>query len=113
MSTILNPFSIDGCLNVPDILCAAGDVRKLSSSAVLVLFEFSLLSSDTKSKLFLTYCMDLYGSQLWNYGYGGIIYTRDIPLNEIIALRLLSRSVLCCVEKSNTFNMKITILYTL
>ena len=34
MSTILNPFSIDGCLNVPDILCAAGDVRKLSSSAV-------------------------------------------------------------------------------
>ena len=29
-----------------------------------------MLSSDNKSKLISTYCMDLYGSQLWNYGTG-------------------------------------------
>ena len=29
-----------------------------------------MLSSDIKSKLISTYCMDLYGSQLWNYGTG-------------------------------------------
>ena len=32
--------------------------------------DFSMLSSDIKSKLISTYCMDLYGSQLWNYGTG-------------------------------------------
>ena len=35
-----------------------------------VRFDFSMLSSDIKSKLISTYCMDLYGSQLWNYGTG-------------------------------------------
>ncbi len=30
--------------------------------------DFSQLSSDIKSNLMSTYCMDLYGSQLWNYG---------------------------------------------
>ena len=29
-----------------------------------VRFDFSMLSSDIKSKLISTYCMDLYGSQL-------------------------------------------------
>ena len=33
-------------------------------------FDFSMLSRDTKSILFFTYCMDIYGSQLWNYGTG-------------------------------------------
>ena len=36
----------------------------------VVRFDFSMLSSDIKSKLLSTYCMDLYGSQLWNYGTG-------------------------------------------
>ena len=27
-----------------------------------------MLSSDIKSKLISIYCMNLYGSQLWNYG---------------------------------------------
>ena len=57
-----------------------------------VRFDFSMLSSDIKSKLISTYCMDLCGSQLWNYGTG---YPES------------------CVEKSNTFNMEITISYTL
>ena len=35
-----------------------------------VRFDFSMLSSNIKSKLISTYCMDLYGSQLWNYGTG-------------------------------------------
>ena len=35
-----------------------------------VRFDFSMLSSDIKSKLISTYCMDLYGSQLWSYGTG-------------------------------------------
>ena len=35
-----------------------------------VRFDFSMLSRDIKSKLIFTYCMDLYGSQLWNYGTG-------------------------------------------
>ena len=35
-----------------------------------VRFDFSMLSSDIKSRLISTYCMDLYGSQLWNYGTG-------------------------------------------
>ena len=35
-----------------------------------VRFDFSMLSSDIRSKLISTYCMDLYGSQLWNYGAG-------------------------------------------
>ena len=59
-----------------------------------VRFDFSMLSCDIKSKLISTYCMDLYGSQLWNYGTG------------------YPETFLCCVEKSNTFNMEITISYT-
>ena len=35
-----------------------------------VRFDFSMLSSDIKSKLISTYCLNLYGSQLWNYGTG-------------------------------------------
>ena len=35
-----------------------------------VQFDFPMLSSDIKSTLIFTYCMDLYGSQLWNYGIG-------------------------------------------
>ena len=35
-----------------------------------VRFDFSMLSNDIKSKLISIYCMDLYGSQLWNYGTG-------------------------------------------
>ena len=50
---------------------------------------FSVLSSEIKSKLFFTYCMDRYGSQLSNYCTG---YPK---------------------EKSNTFNMEITISHTL
>ena len=32
-----------------------------------VRFDFSMLSSNIKSNLVSTYCMDLYGSQLWKY----------------------------------------------
>ena len=32
-----------------------------------VLFDFKDIPSDVKSKLTDTYCLDLYGSQLWKY----------------------------------------------
>ena len=32
-----------------------------------VLFDFSSISCDIKSRLMSTYCLDLYGSSLWNY----------------------------------------------
>ena len=32
-----------------------------------VLFDFKNISSDVKSKLIDTYCLDLYGSQLWKH----------------------------------------------
>ena len=48
--------------------------EKLNISVILICnevrFDFSMLSSDIKSKLISTYCMELYGSQLWNYGTG-------------------------------------------
>ena len=31
------------------------------------LYEFKRVPCHVKSKLFATYCLDLYGSQLWNY----------------------------------------------
>ena len=39
--------------------------------------DFSMLSSELKSKLIDTYCMDLYGSNLWNFasGYVNKLYT--------------------------------------
>ena len=59
-----------------------------------VQFDFSMFSSGIKSKLTFTYCMNLYGSQLWNYG---TVY----PETFYVAWR------------RNTFNMEITISYTL
>ena len=32
-----------------------------------ILFDFSFISCDIKSRLMSTYCLDLYGSSLWNY----------------------------------------------
>ena len=32
-----------------------------------VLFDFSSISCDIKSRFMSTYCLDLYGSSLWNY----------------------------------------------
>ena len=49
-------------------------------------FDFSMLSSDIKSKLISTYCMDLYGSQLWNYGTG-------LPETFYVAWRKVTRLI--------------------
>ena len=32
-----------------------------------ILFDFSSISCDIKSRLMSTYCLDLYGSSIWNY----------------------------------------------
>ena len=32
-----------------------------------VIYDFKNVPCDIKSKLLATYCLDLYGSQLWNY----------------------------------------------
>ena len=45
-----------------------------------------MLSSDIKSKLISTYCMDLYGSQLWNYctGYPETFYVAWRKVTRLI-----------------------------
>ena len=60
-----------------------------------VRFEFSMLSCDTKSKFL--FC---------------ILYETLLVTTMELWYRI-SRNVLCCVEKSNMFNMEITTSYTL
>ena len=43
------------------------NVQKFYCKVNSVLFDFKDIPSDVKSKLMDTYCLDLYGSQLWNY----------------------------------------------
>ena len=42
-------------------------VKHFYSRTNEVLFDFSSISCDIKSILMSTYCLDLYGSSLWNY----------------------------------------------
>ena len=42
-------------------------VRHFYCSTNEILFDFSSISCDIKSRLMSTYCLDLYGSSLWNY----------------------------------------------
>ena len=42
-------------------------VRHLDCRTSEVLFDFRSISCDIKSRLMSTYCLDLYGSTLWNY----------------------------------------------
>ena len=43
------------------------NVQKFYCKVNSVLFDFKDIPSDVKSKLMVTYCLDLYGSQLWKY----------------------------------------------
>ena len=43
------------------------NVQKFYCKVNSVLFDFKDIPSDVKSKLMDTYCLDLYGSQLWKY----------------------------------------------
>ena len=43
------------------------NVQKFFCKVNSVLFDFNYIPSDVKSKLIDTYCLDLYGSQLWKY----------------------------------------------
>ena len=43
------------------------NVQKFYCKVNSVLFDFKDIPSDVKSKLIDTYCLDLYGSQLWKY----------------------------------------------
>ena len=43
------------------------NVQKFYCKVNSVLFDFKDTPSDVKSKLMDTYCLDLYGSQLWKY----------------------------------------------
>ena len=45
----------------------ASTVHKFSGKVNSVLYDFKNVPSHVKSKLLATYCLDLYGSQLWNY----------------------------------------------
>ena len=49
-----------------------------------VLFDFSSISCDIKSRLMSTYCLDLYGSSLWNY-------SKDRVNDMFVAWRKFSR----------------------
>ena len=42
-------------------------VRHFYYRTIEVLFDFSSISCDIKSRLMSAYCLDLYGSSLWNY----------------------------------------------
>ena len=44
-------------------------VQKFYCKVKRVLFDFKDIPSDVKPKLIDTYCLDLYGSQLWKYMY--------------------------------------------
>ena len=43
------------------------NVEKFYCKVNSVLFDFKDIPSDVKSKLIVTFCLDLYGSQLWKY----------------------------------------------
>ena len=43
------------------------NVQKFYCKVNSVLFDFKDIPSDVKSTLIDTYCLDLYGSQLWKY----------------------------------------------
>ena len=43
------------------------NVQKFFCKVNSFLFDFNYIPSDVKSKLIDTYCLDLYGSQLWKY----------------------------------------------
>ena len=43
------------------------NVQKFCCKVNSVFFDFKDIPSDVKSKLMDTYCLDLYGSQLWKY----------------------------------------------
>ena len=60
MLTICNSYMLSIVATVQTFYRKCNEVR----------FDFSMLSSDIKSKLISTFCMELYGSQLWNYGAG-------------------------------------------
>ena len=44
-----------------------GSVQKFNSKVNSVLYDFKDIPCDVKTRLLDTYCLDLYGSQLWNY----------------------------------------------
>ena len=43
------------------------NVQKLYCKVNSILFDFNNIPNDVKSKLMDTYCLDLYGLQLWKY----------------------------------------------
>ena len=45
----------------------ASTVHKFYGKVKNVLYDFKNVPCHVKSKLLATYCLDLYGSQLWNY----------------------------------------------
>ena len=49
------------------------NVQKFYCNVNRVLFDFKDIPSDVKSKLIDTYCLDLYGSQLWKYSKNDVI----------------------------------------
>ena len=44
-----------------------GSVQKFYCKVNSVLYDFKDIPCDVKTRLLDTYCLDLYGSQLWNY----------------------------------------------
>ena len=50
-----------------------GNVQKFYCNVNRVLFDFKDIPSDVKSKLIDTYCLDLYGSQLWKCSKNDVI----------------------------------------
>lgn len=46
--------------------CISKAVSKFNRRSNELRFDFNMLSSDIKSQLFSTYCLDAYGCQLWN-----------------------------------------------
>ena len=44
-----------------------GSVQKCYCKVNSVLYDFKDIPCDVKTRLLDTYCLDLYGSQLWNY----------------------------------------------
>ena len=43
------------------------DIYLIQLDIFMVLFDFSSISCDIKSRLMSTYCLDVYGFSLWNY----------------------------------------------
>lgn len=47
--------------------CVSNTVQKFYRKSNELRFDFNSLPCDVKSSLFTTFCLDAYGSQLWNY----------------------------------------------